>query len=203
MRCLLTSLLCVFTLSLTAQEPLTYPYNPDANGDTLIGVSDVLETISIYGSEFLPSDIMVGDTTLSHWIQIINQTLMNQQTVIDSLQAYENNLMYDMQPEIDEFWLNYIYADGPPHFPVITIPSGYENVIMIGSSSSYCNTNNCERANVEISGGELYDATTIIWEANNLRLMNFGIYQSGAINTGHVRVIKMINGWIGEYRMTN
>jgi hypothetical protein len=30
---------------------------------------------------------MVGDTTLSNWIQILNQTLANQQAVIDSLQA--------------------------------------------------------------------------------------------------------------------
>ena len=30
---------------------------------------------------------MIGDTTLSNWIQILNQTLANQQAVIDSLQV--------------------------------------------------------------------------------------------------------------------
>ena len=87
MKNLFTLTLCFLTLSLTAQETITYPYNPDANGDTLIGISDVLETISIYGSEFLPSDIMVGDTSLYNWIQLLNQTLINQQAIIDILQA--------------------------------------------------------------------------------------------------------------------
>ena len=87
MKNFFTLTLCFFTLSLTAQEPLTYPYNPDANGDTFVGVSDVLEGISTYDNFFFPEEIMVGDTTLSNWIQILNQTLANQQTVIDSLQA--------------------------------------------------------------------------------------------------------------------
>lgn len=87
MKNFFTLTLCFFTLSLTAQEPLTYPYNPDANGDTFVGVSDVLEGISTYDNFFFPEEIMVGDTTLSNWIQILNQTLANQQAVIDSLQA--------------------------------------------------------------------------------------------------------------------
>ena len=87
MKNFFTLTLCFLTLSLTAQEPLTYPFNPDANGDTFVGVSDVLEGISTYDNFFFPSEIMVGDTTLSNWIQILNQTLANQQAVIDSLQA--------------------------------------------------------------------------------------------------------------------
>ena len=87
MKNFFTLTLCVFTLSLTAQETITYPYNPDANSDQYVAVSDILETIAIYGSDYLPSEIMVGDTTLSNWILIINQTLGNQQAVIDSLQA--------------------------------------------------------------------------------------------------------------------
>ena len=87
MKNFFTLTLCFLTLSLTAQEPLTYPFNPDANGDTFVGVSDVLEGISTYDNFFFPEEIMVGDTTLSNWIQILNQTLSNQQAVIDSLQA--------------------------------------------------------------------------------------------------------------------
>ncbi len=47
----------------------------------------MLEGISTYDNFFFPAEIMVGDTTLSNWIQILNQTLANQQAVIDSLQA--------------------------------------------------------------------------------------------------------------------
>lgn len=87
MKNFFTLTLCFLTLSITAQETITYPYNPDANGDTFVGVSDVLEGISTYDNFFFPEEIMVGDTTLSNWIQILNQTLANQQTVIDSFQA--------------------------------------------------------------------------------------------------------------------
>jgi len=87
MKNFFTLTLCFLTLSITAQEPLTYPYNPDANSDQFVAVSDVLETIATYGDQFFPEEIMVGDTTLSNWIQILNQTLANQQAVIDSLQA--------------------------------------------------------------------------------------------------------------------
>ena len=87
MKNFFTLTLCFLTLSITAQEPLTYPYNPDANSDQFVAVSDVLETIATYGDQFFPEEIMVGDTTLSNWIQILNQTLSNQQAVIDSLQA--------------------------------------------------------------------------------------------------------------------
>ena len=87
MKNFFTLTLCFLTLSLTAQETITYPYNPDANSDQYVAVSDVLETIATYGDQFFPEEIMVGDTTLSNWIQILNQTLSNQQAVIDSLQA--------------------------------------------------------------------------------------------------------------------
>jgi hypothetical protein len=81
------ALLSVFT-SFSAQETVSsYPFNPDATSDTFVGVSDVIETLAAYGSQFFPEEIMVGDTTLSNWIQILNQTLANQQAVIDSLQA--------------------------------------------------------------------------------------------------------------------
>ena len=87
MKNFFTLTLCFLTLSITAQEPLTYPYNPDSNSDTFVAIPDLLETLTVYGSQFFPEEIMVGDTTLSSWIQILNQTLANQQAVIDSLQA--------------------------------------------------------------------------------------------------------------------
>ena len=87
MKNFFTLTLCVFTLSITAQEPLTYPYNPDEDVNGLIASPDLLGFLGLFGDEFSPSEIMVGDTTLSNWILILNQTLANQQAVIDSLQA--------------------------------------------------------------------------------------------------------------------
>ena len=87
MRYLIASLLCVFTLSLTAQETITYPYNPDEDVNGVIASPDLLGFLGLFGDEFSPAEIMIGDTTLSNWILILNQTLANQQAVIDSLQA--------------------------------------------------------------------------------------------------------------------
>ena len=87
MKHFLTLSLSFLALSLSAQETITYPYNPDGNADGLIAVPDIQDLLAVYGSPFSPAEIMVGDTALSEWIEILYQALEDQQAVIDSLQA--------------------------------------------------------------------------------------------------------------------
>ena len=87
MRYFLTSLLCVLTLSLTAQETVTYPYNPDSDNDAFVASTDLLELLGLYGDEFSPAEIMIGDTGLVQWIQLLSQTLQSQQEFINQLQS--------------------------------------------------------------------------------------------------------------------
>ena len=54
MRYLLTSLLCVFTLSLTAQEACPNPY--DGNGDGNVSIGDFLEMLAVFGDTDTDSD---------------------------------------------------------------------------------------------------------------------------------------------------
>jgi uncharacterized protein (TIGR02145 family) len=54
MRYLLTSLLCVLTLSLTAQVDCPNPY--DGNGDGAIGISDLLGLLALFGDVDSDSD---------------------------------------------------------------------------------------------------------------------------------------------------
>jgi hypothetical protein len=68
MRYLLTFLLCVFTLSLTAQETITYPYNPDVNSDTYVGITDLIELLALYGTTFETGEIMVNDMTFEAYL---------------------------------------------------------------------------------------------------------------------------------------
>ena len=42
MRYLVAALVFLLTVSFTAQETVTYPYNPDADNDQFVAVSDVL-----------------------------------------------------------------------------------------------------------------------------------------------------------------
>ena len=92
MRYLLTFLLCLFTLSLTAQETITYPYNPDSDNDAFVASTDLLELLGLYGDAFSPAEIMIGDTGLVQWVQILSQTLQAQQELINQLQSDYNAL---------------------------------------------------------------------------------------------------------------
>ena len=58
MRYLVASLLCVFTLSLTAQETITYPYNPDGNADGFISVPDLQDLLANFGYYFEAGEII-------------------------------------------------------------------------------------------------------------------------------------------------
>ena len=84
------ALIGLFT-SLSAQE-VTYPYNPDANNDQYVAVSDVLSTISAFGSEFLPTEIQIDGVGLA---EVIGQLIDNQnllQATVDAQQAYISEL---------------------------------------------------------------------------------------------------------------
>jgi len=60
MRYLLTSLFCVFTLSLTAQVDCQ---GPDFNNDSIIGAADIIVFLSYYGNEWpLAPEFICGET---------------------------------------------------------------------------------------------------------------------------------------------
>ena len=63
MRYLLTSLLCVLTLSLTAQEDCQ---GPDFNNDGEIGSADLIVFLSYYGNAWPESNAFVCGETMPH-----------------------------------------------------------------------------------------------------------------------------------------
>ena len=92
MKHIFTLSLCCLALSLSAQETITYPYNPDGNADGTITVPDLQDFLGNYGSLFSPAEIMVGDTALGEWIQILYQALEDQQEVIEAMQGAGSGL---------------------------------------------------------------------------------------------------------------
>ena len=50
MKHLLTAIACFFAMSMSAQEAL--PWNPNANGDNIIGTVDLLAMLNVYGEEY-------------------------------------------------------------------------------------------------------------------------------------------------------
>ena len=87
MKRLIALMMCAVSLGAAAQ--ITYPYNPDGNADALIGVTDLADMLATYGNTFSPSEILVGDSTLSFWIDQLSETVLTQQATIDSLLALQ------------------------------------------------------------------------------------------------------------------
>ena len=68
MRYFTTALVFLLTVSFTAQETISYPYNPDGNDDGYISVTDLQDLLVNYGYYFEAGEIMINDTTLSSYL---------------------------------------------------------------------------------------------------------------------------------------
>ena len=54
---------------------IDYPYNPDADGDQFIGVTDVLGVLPNFGESFQPAAIQVDTLTLEDWLNMLQSKL--------------------------------------------------------------------------------------------------------------------------------
>ena len=72
MKIVFASVACAMLVA-TSWGQITYPYNPDADGDNFIGVSDILEGVANYDTDFHPGAILVDSLELTE--------------VLDSLQS--------------------------------------------------------------------------------------------------------------------
>ena len=70
-----------FTAS--AQIEVEYPYNPDFENDGFVGIEDVLELLSVYGTPFTPEQLLLDGASLTEIIESL-------QSQIDSLASYTN-----------------------------------------------------------------------------------------------------------------
>ena len=91
MKKLVTLLLIAACFTASAQIEVEYPYNPDNQNDGHVGIEDILEILTVYGEEFTPEQLMVEGTSLTEWIQLLSETVIQQQAQIDSLQGQLSN----------------------------------------------------------------------------------------------------------------
>jgi uncharacterized protein (TIGR02145 family) len=73
---LFLALLGLFT-SFSAQETLTYPYNPDGNVDGTIAAPDLLDILGVYGNAFTPAEIQINGEGLLQVIQDLQNQIDN------------------------------------------------------------------------------------------------------------------------------
>ena len=90
MKRLIALMMCAVSLGAAAQSTITYPYNPDGNADSLISAPDIQDFLTVYGNNFVPNEIMVGDSTLSSWILSLSETASQQAAMISSLSELLN-----------------------------------------------------------------------------------------------------------------
>ena len=77
MKHIFTISLCFLALSLSAQETITYPYNPDGNADGQIAAIDLQDFLSVYGLEFSPGEILMDSIPLSSYLMFLQESLVN------------------------------------------------------------------------------------------------------------------------------
>ena len=87
MNKLFTLLLAAACFTASAQIEVEYPYNPDNQNDGHVGIEDILEILTVYGEEFTPEQLLVEGTSLTEWIQLLSETVIQQQAQIDSLNS--------------------------------------------------------------------------------------------------------------------
>ena len=83
MNKLFTLLLAASCFTATAQSDIDYPYNPDFENDGFVGIEDVLELLSVYGTPFTPEQLLLDGSSLTEIIESL-------QSQIDSLASYTN-----------------------------------------------------------------------------------------------------------------
>lgn len=89
---LIALMFCGASHCAAAQFNVTYPYNPDWNGDSLITVMDLQDLLSIYGAAFSPGDVEVGEHSLPEVLATIMSNQLEMQAVIAAQQAYIDTL---------------------------------------------------------------------------------------------------------------
>ena len=83
MKKLFTLILAVACFTSSAQTEYPYPYNPDFENDGFVGIEDVLELLSVYGTPFTPEQLLLDGASLTEIIESLQEQ-------IDSLASYTN-----------------------------------------------------------------------------------------------------------------
>ena len=78
---------CFLLLEISAQEAIVYPYNPDADNDEIVGVTDLLPLLSVFGEDFQPGEILVDGVALAEVLMTMQQTIETLQLQVETLEA--------------------------------------------------------------------------------------------------------------------
>ena len=107
MKYLLTIISCLLALNLSAQEVVVeYPFNPDSDSTSDIGVEDLMAVLAEFGTVFEVEEVMIDSLPLSQWISLINQGLYNQGQLILELQYQIDSLENSSNGDVEMMTLH-------------------------------------------------------------------------------------------------
>jgi hypothetical protein len=93
MKHLLTAIACFFALSLSAQ----FPYNPDSDGDNMIGMDDFLNFLPLFGQPITPSFTLQKQVCDADSINGSSPCVISEETdwlSVHNVEANEQNLSF-------------------------------------------------------------------------------------------------------------
>ncbi len=84
-----------------------YPYNPDADADELVGVSDLMGLLSVFGDDFEPEGIVVNEVELGDFLMTMMATIEALEAQVAALEAaampaFAEHLTWDEETETFE-----------------------------------------------------------------------------------------------------
>jgi|GEM_PF-1607956 len=78
--------------SLSAYAQVVYPYNPDANGDSAISSSDLLDFLPVFATTFTPQGITIDGVPLDEWLADLEAVVNSNAASIASLFAMQSQI---------------------------------------------------------------------------------------------------------------
>jgi len=168
MRNVLFFALTLFVTIASAQNEITYPYNPDSDGDQYVSVSDVLSTISSFGSEFNPAEIQIDGIGLYEVITQMQVIIIELQDEINTLQL-QNQWPSVVNGHLIISGANLTYAD-------------LSNANLSNADLTYANLTGANLNSADLSGAYLFNANLSYANLSNANLS--GVAWTGAYIEG-------------------
>ena len=70
MKRILTLIVCAISLNAVGQVPNYLPYNPDFDGDSWIGINDLLNVLSVYAAEWENGELLVSSDSTAAMLYV-------------------------------------------------------------------------------------------------------------------------------------
>jgi hypothetical protein len=161
MKYLLVTIGCFFCLAMSAQTGFVeFPYNPDSDGDDLIGTADLLDLLALYGLEFSEEDLYLNDDSTT---AIYYAGSMMFSDCFRNCSQLPSNWKIPSAEQIMQFDLSMLntyalWLDGPMSYHTSILSTEYYTINTTGRimRENYDNSYNCycythERPKVEYS----------------------------------------------------